>query len=219
MTNLPESISPLLTSADFGDRLRGISQLRQLEPTVAFDLIQPLVEDKHPRVRYAAVSQMATLGQQNPSQALSLLRLRLQDSEPDVQAAAADSLSALGLREVFDDLQKLYETTSEWLVKFSILAALGALGEPRGYELLADALKSGNEMLQTAAIGSLGELADPRAVSLLTSFISHPDWQIRFRVAQALGTIATPETKPALEQLAQDDFEPVAQEAQRNLGS
>ncbi len=46
----------------------------------------------------------------------------------DVQAAAADSIAALKLTEAFEDLQQLYHTTSEWLVKLSIIAALGEMG-------------------------------------------------------------------------------------------
>jgi HEAT repeat protein len=217
MTTTSEDVSALLSSPDFGDRLRGVTQLRQLEPNIAFSLVVPLVEDVHPRVRYSAVSQLASLGQQDRVRSLVLLRTRLQDSEPDVQAAAADSLGALGLKEAFEDLQKLYQTSSEWLVSFSIVAALGALGDPRGFDLLVDALESNNEMLQTVAIGSLGELGDPRAASLIAPYASHPDWQIRFRVAQALGVFKLPEYRSTLETLAKDEIDIVAQEAQRNL--
>jgi HEAT repeat protein len=214
MSITPESVQELLSSDDFGQRLSAVNQLRQLDPQIAFDMIQTAIVDSSVRVRYAAVSQMATLGHQNPTLALEVLRrCLLEDPEPDVQAAAADSLGALKLTEAYDDLERLYHQTSEWLVKFSIIAALGELGDSRSFGLLSTALESDNELIQTAAIGSLGELEDERALPLLLNFVSHPDWQIRHRVAQALSHFDHSDAQAALAKLAQDEMEPVAQEA------
>lgn len=220
MTITPESVQTLLQSEDFGQRLSAVNQLRQLDPAVAFEMIQPVLVDRNVRVRYAAVSQISTLGRQNPQIALELLRrCLLEDPEGDVQAAAADSLGALGLTEAFDDLQALYERSSEWLVKFSIVAALGELGDPRGFELLESALRSENELVKTAAIGALGELGDERAVPLLVPYVTDPDWQVRHRVTQALSHFKTPDARTGLERLSQDEYEPIAQEAKLYLGS
>lgn len=217
MSITPESVGMLLKSSDFGDRLRAVNQIRQLEPAIGFKLIQIAIQDSNPRVRYAAASQLSTLGQQDLPQATTLLRDRLHDEEPDVQAAAADSVGALKLTEVFDELQQLYHTSSEWLVKFSIVATLGELGDRRAFALLEEALKSDNELLQTAAIGSLGELGDDRAIQLLVPFATNPDWQIRYRVVQALAHFDHPTVRSTLETLAQDDMEQVAQEARNYL--
>lgn len=217
MSITPESVGALLNSQDYGDRLKGVNQIRQLPPEDGFGLIQVAIGDSNPRVRYAAVSQMSVLGQQNPGQAMALLRGRLRDSEPDVQAAAADSIGALKLTDAFEDLQQLYNTSEEWLVKFSIIAALGELGDQRSFAMLEDALGSGNELLQTVAIGSLGELGDDRAVHLLIPYATHPDWQIRHRVAQALSRLHGSDVRSALEMLAKDDLEQVADEAKRAL--
>lgn len=220
MSVTPESVQELLNSEDFGQRLSAINQLRQLDPVVAFPLLQSAVTDTSVRVRYAAVSQMSSLGQQNPERALEILRRSLlEDPEPDVQAAAADALGALKLTDAYEDLENLYRNSSEWLVKFSIVAALGEFGDPRAFELLESALHSDNELVQTAAIGSLGELGDDRAVPLLLPFASSSDWQIRHRVAQALGHFNSPESRAALEKLAQDEMSPVSQVAKIALGA
>lgn len=220
MTITPESVQALLESEDFGDRLRAVNQLRQLDPAIAFELIQSVTVDRNVRVRYAAVSQLGTLGKQNPSLSLDILRRCLvEDPEPDVQAAAADSLSALKLTDAYEDLQALYERSPDWLVKFSIVAALGELGDSRAFELLESALQSDNELVKTAAIGALGELADERAVPLLLPYASDPDWQVRHRVVQALSHFHGSEIQAALQQLSQDEFEPVAQEAKLYLNS
>ena len=218
MSITPESIENLLNSEDFGERIRGLNQLRQIEPKVAFGMVQPLVTDDNTRVRYAAVSQLDTLGVEDRETSLAMLRDRLfNDPEPDVQAAAADAIGGLKLVEAFDDLAKVYHETSEWLVQFSIIAALGELGDPQGFILLQEALHSNNNLLQTAAIGSMGELGDNRAVPLLTTFVNHEDWQIRYRLVQALGRLGGAEAKSIIEQLVNDESEQVAKEAKNNL--
>jgi HEAT repeat protein len=219
MSITPESVQALLQSDNFGERLSAVNQLRQLDPADAFELIQPVAVDKNVRVRYAAVSQLGSLGHQNPALALEILRRSLlEDPEFDVQAAAADSLGALKLTEAFEDLKAVYERSSEWIVKFSIVAALGEMGDPRGFDLLTQALQSENELVTTAAIGALGELGDERAIPILLPYATDKDWQIRHRVAQALSHFNTAEARSGLERLSQDEFTPVAQEAKQSLG-
>lgn len=218
MTITPESIETLLNSEDFGERIRGLNQLRQIEPEIAFKMIQPLITDENTRVRYAAVSQLDTLGVINKMASLEILRDRLfNDPEPDVQAAAADAIGGLKLVEAYEELANVYHDTSEWLVQFSIIAALGELGDPRGFDLLTEALNSSNTLLQTAAIGSMGELGDIRGIPLLASFADNEDWQIRYRLVQALGRLGGDEAKAVITKLANDDFEQVAHEAKNNL--
>ncbi|NER51839.1 MAG: HEAT repeat domain-containing protein [Symploca sp. SIO1A3] len=212
-----ESVQQLLNSSDYGERLRGINQLRQLEPAVAFELVQPLIKDPNTRVRYAAVSLMDVVGTQDLAVSLEILRDRLSDPEPDVQAAAADALGALKLTEAYDDLQQLYQDTPEWLVKVSIIATLGELGEPRSFELLLSALSSENSLIQTMAISALGELGNASAVPLLIPYADHSDWQMRHRVAQALIRLGGTEARSTLETLANDPVAQVAQEAQEGL--
>ncbi|MBW4659304.1 MAG: HEAT repeat domain-containing protein [Drouetiella hepatica Uher 2000/2452] len=214
----PESVQELLSSEDFGKRLSGVNQLRQLDPAIAFEMIQQSVNDGNVRVRYAAVSQLSSLGLQNPTLALEILRrCLLEDPEADVQAAAADSIGALKLTDAYEDLEQLYHKTPEWLVQFSIIAALGELGDRRAFTLLNSALTSSVELVRTAAIGSLGELEDDRAVPLLLEFVADPDWQVRYRVTQALSHFKSPEIRAALETLSHDEMPPVAQEAKAYL--
>ncbi len=209
-------ISTLLRSEKFGDRIKAINQLRTLDPAEAFVLIQPLCDDPNTRVRYAAVSQIATLGEQDKSTAFTVLTASLGDPEPDVQAAAADALGALKLTDALEDLQELYQTTSEWLVKMSIVACLGEMGDIRAFELLKAALNADNSLVAVSAIGALGELQDERAIPLLIPYSSDEDWQVRHRVAQALSHFPhQPEAMEALDKLAQDSSALVAETAQR----
>ena len=181
-----ESVQTLLNSTDFGDRLRGVNQLRELDRAVAFEMVQPIVQDSNVRVRYAAMSQLSSLGHENPSRTLEMLRVGIKDPEADVQAAAADCIGALHLVEAYPELKQLYISTSDWIVQMSIVATLGELGEPLAIEILESAINSGTELLIVSAIGALGELKDDRAIAILEPFAQNPDSQIRYRVAQAL---------------------------------
>ena len=187
MSITPESVKELLNSEDFGERIRGLNQLRQIEKETAFDLVQPMITDDNTRVRYAAVSQLDTLGTVNKDVSLTMLRDRLfNDPEPDVQAAAADAIGGLKLVEAYDDLAKVYRDTPEWLVQFSIIAALGELG-------------------------------NDSAIPLLAEFADHEDWQIRYRLVQALGRLGGTEAKRIITTLTDDESDQVAKEAKNNL--
>ncbi|MFN5064638.1 MAG: phycobilisome degradation protein NblB [Aphanizomenon sp.] len=212
-----DSIKELLHSDNLGDRLRAVNQIRELEPQIGLELVQIAIGDSSARVRYSAVSQMDTLGTQDLPLSLTILRGLLHDPEPDVQAAAADCLGALKLHDAFEDLQKLYQETPEWLVQFSIIATLGELGDPRAWELLTQALASDNGLIQTAAISSFGELGDPKAVPLLVPYCTNPDWQVRYRVVQALIRLGSDEAKSILKTLVNDEVEAISKEAKAGL--
>ena len=216
MSITPDSVKKQLESEDLGDRLRGVNEIRELEPAIGFELIQSAITDKNARVRYSAVSQFDTLGTQDLDKSLNLLRGLLQDPEADVKAAAADCLGGLKLVAAFDDLQQLYQSTGDWIIKLSVIAALGELGEPRGFEMLKQALSEDNDLVKTAAISSMGELGNTEAVSILAPYASDSDWQIRYRVAQALNRLGTQSAKTILESLANDEVEAVAEEAKKN---
>ncbi len=218
MSVTPADVQPLLTSDNLGDRLKGVNLLRELEPAIAFTLIQPLVKDANERVRYAAVSQLDPLGKQDPDTTLELLRDRLEnDPETDVKAAAADVIGGLQLTQAYDDLKQLYQQTSDWLLQLSIIATLGELGEPKAIELLEDALKSDNGLVRVAAISASGELGNIEAIPLLVQFVKDEDWQIRYRLVHALGRLGGEQAQQTLKILAEDPVESVAKEAKENL--
>ncbi len=211
----PDSVRELLDSEDYGKRIHAVNQMRYLEPAISFELLMRASTDGNARVRYAAVSQLSSVGDQNREAASALLRqCLLTDAEMDVRAAAADSISAMKLTELFDDLREVYTQTNDWIIQMSIVASLGELGDPRGFDLLAQALQSDNDLIKTSAIGALGELGDRRAIDLLRPFATSSDWQMRYRVVQALNRLGGDEAIAILQDLTSDDVEHIAQEAQ-----
>jgi HEAT repeat protein len=132
----------------------------------------------------------------------------------DVKAAAADVVGALQLTDAYELIESLYYQSPEWVIKLSVVAALGVMGDPRGFEVLKDAIASDNSLIQTSAISAMGELGNQEAIPILIPFATDEDWQIRLRVAQALGNLGGSEVQETLEQLASDTMELVAQQAQ-----
>lgn len=218
MSITPESAKALLTSDNFGERIQGINQLREIAAADAFELLPLVLNDRNERVRYAAVSLLSSVGQVDREQARELLQVALRDTESDVKAAAADSIAGLKLRECYSDLRELYQETTDWIIRFSIVAALGELGEPEGFEILEHAIQSGDVLLVPAAVGAMGDLGDPRAIPYLLPQVENADWQIRLRVLQALQCFDTPEAKAAIATLAQDTEPQIAEQAKQILG-
>ncbi|MGB3613650.1 MAG: HEAT repeat domain-containing protein, partial [Elainellaceae cyanobacterium] len=148
-----DAVSEKLSSEDYGDRLSAVNQIRYLDTPQAFELLQRAIADQNPRVRYAAVSQLSSVGHHDRETSRTILeQALLRDSDMDVRAAAADSVGALKLTEAFEVMEALYRETEEWLIQFSLVAALGELGDDRGYGILVDALESQNELIRTVAI-------------------------------------------------------------------
>jgi HEAT repeat protein len=213
-----EEVKQLLISTDYGDRIRGVNQARYLPHEVSFDLLKISATDSNPRIRYAAVSQLAEVGRVNLQESGALLRNLLHnDSEADVKAAAADALAALHCEGAYDDLAQVLGNSPDWLLKMSIVAALGELGDPRAFDVLVEALDSGEALVQVSAIGALGELGDVRAVPFLAKFAADEDWQMRYRMVQALANLGGDEAQRTLATLVNDPVESIAQEAQAAL--
>jgi HEAT repeat protein len=209
------STRDLLQSSDYGDCISGLNQLDTLSPEEALTLIAPLITHTNARVRYAAVSKLAKIGNADRDASLELLRDRLHnDSELDVKAAAADSLGALGLKEAYEDIAALYHETSDWLLRLSIVAALSEMGEPKAIEVLLDALVSDNDLLVATAIGAIGDLGDASVVDQLETFICHDDSQVRFRTAQALGHLGGDRARGWLQRMMDDTDAQVVTQAE-----
>jgi len=220
MTNADLLRSKLL-SENYGERMDALTQSRNLSTAERFEFVCIASGDRNTRIRYDAVSQMATLGNHDLDKSLEILRDRLlNDPEIDVKSAAADAIGALKLTSCFLDLENVYKSANDWLMQFSIIAALGELGDIRGFELLTDALANNpNDLVKIAAIGALGELKDPRGLELLIPLVDNSDWQIRHRLAQALANIGTETAIATLKKLVDDPTPQVAEIANILLDS
>ncbi|MEO0854006.1 MAG: HEAT repeat domain-containing protein [Cyanobacteria bacterium J06648_11] len=214
-----EAIATRLKSEDLGDRLQAVNQVRALDAETALVLLSTAAQDDSARVRYAAISQIGTLSLNEPSEVLPLLRQALfSDPEVDVRAAAAAALGDLQQPEALPDLLQAYEREKgEWLIAFSVVAAMGQLGDARAYDTIVSALQGDEPLVQTVAAAALGDLGDPRAVEVLVPLIESEDWQLRYRTALSLSRLGGDVARSALETLANDEIEQVAEQSRAAL--
>ena len=186
----PEEVRALLTSSDYVDRISALNRSRALGDerlAILLDLVQA---DPNAQVRYLAVAQLIDAGGADKAAVLPVVRaVMANDAETSVRAGAADVVCGLGLTEAYEDLVACYEANSDWMVKMSVVAGLGELGDGRAYEFLVDVLgaedASGMGMLHTAAVGALGELGDKRGVDVVKGWMDSEDGMMRDRAADA----------------------------------
>jgi HEAT repeat protein len=178
-----------LRSNSPAERALGINYARYLDDHTRYDILIEMIEDSDPQVRYAAVTQLATVGAHDRQRTLRAVRKILWNAEEDatVRAGAADVLGGLRFHEAYPDLEKLFHESKDWVVRFSIVAALGEMGVPEAFSILVEALESKDEpLVQLAAIGALGELGDERARVHLEPLMNSADASIVERARFAL---------------------------------
>ncbi|KAI0563849.1 phycocyanobilin lyase [Gracilaria domingensis] len=169
-------VKEMLVSSDSLDRIRGINRASELDSTseIVSSLVSLATKDGNQQVRYVAISRLAnldsaSLSEEEKEELLTAARyILMNDSESSCQAGAADLIAGLRLSEGFDDLIATFNTTSDWMLKFSIAAGLGEMGDPKAFDFLVSALDrepQDNFLLVSAIIGSLGELGDERGES------------------------------------------------------
>lgn len=183
-----------LQSDDFLVRIRGITRVQEFtsSTTEVLDAILPIVKSEpNPQVRYTAVSQLSNLERESLSDEdketiLSVAKNMMEsDSDPSCQSAAADVIAALGITSGFDALVEVFNTTSDWMLKFTIAAGMGELGDPRAFEFLTGVLETtaaeGEELLLGAVIGALGDVRNPEALPAIEQYLEHPDQAVKER--------------------------------------
>lgn len=186
----------MLASGDFLERIRAINRLGELgSQSARLAAILPVAaEDPNPQVRYAAVSHLAgfdgaLLSDKEKQDVLGVVRFILvNDAESSCQSGAADVIAGLRLADGFDDLVDAFQRTQDWMLKFSIAAGLGELGDPRAFDFLTAILESDADtdtLLISAALGALGELGDARAMPTIEKFIESEDSSVRERASIA----------------------------------
>jgi HEAT repeat protein len=198
-----DSDEDLLASPDFVKRMRGVNEVRTRCSTASeiIGLLVPLIAaDSNPQVRYVAVSQVAGLNADEVSaedgkRVLDVcLSMLSKDTDPSCQAGAADAIAALKLRDGFDALVDAFNSTSDWMLRFTIASGIGVLDHPRSFEFLTAVLEAaqpeGDELLITATIGALADLGTVEALPIVGKYLDHPDVSVKERAKIAHDTLS-----------------------------
>lgn len=186
------SVGKLLSSEDFLDRVRGINRIDEMaDVSERVSALVPIAtEDPNQQVRYAAISRISNfdataLSVEDGERVLNAARfVMMNDKESSCQSAAADLIAGLKLKDGFDDLVDMFNRTSDWMLKFSIAAGLGEMGDPKAFDFLVSVLNNEQEqdfLLIAAAIGALGELGDERGIPVVERFLTNEDSSIQER--------------------------------------
>lgn len=193
----PPSLREQLTSEDSAERLRAVTRIDEVKSvSEQVEILVPIAEtDKNPQVRYTAISRLSNFNPQALSASEGALILETarsvlaSDEEPTCQAGAADLIAGLKLQDGFDDLVETFNSTKDWMLKFSIAASMGEMSNPKSFEFLETVLNGEEELeglVLVGAIGSIGELGDARGIPLLEKYMNHEDASVKERAEMAM---------------------------------
>jgi HEAT repeat protein len=109
----------------------------------------------------------------------------LENDSPGVRHYAVRALGEIKEKKAMDPLLEM----SGRVDREVLFWALGRLGDPRGYELLAAAAVDADWKTRLAAIQGLRDLGDARAVRLLEKALGDEEWIVREWAARGLESI------------------------------
>ncbi|MEM6836007.1 MAG: HEAT repeat domain-containing protein [Cyanobacteria bacterium P01_C01_bin.120] len=198
-------IQSLLESGDPQSRMKAMVELRKHEPEVVVPLLKQRMFDKEFIVRsFVAMG----LGNKQTEEGFeALLTLINTDQDPNVVAEAANSLEKYGDRAV-PHLVELFKQNSHWLVRQSILAALGGASPEVVIQLSRWSWEGDDLAVQYNAIANLGQLSGTpyatAALAILLEAAIDEAPMLRAQAARVLPRFDDPQAKAALLELRQD---------------
>ncbi|CCH66482.1 Phycocyanin alpha phycocyanobilin lyase related protein NblB [Richelia intracellularis HH01] len=151
-----EEISNQLESPKLSARILALANLHDVSPKDAILLIKKVLADDSLQVRSIAAF---ILGLKKELESYELL-IRILESEKDynIRDDAIGALGYLGDVRAFEPLSRIFYEDTNWLIRFSVTVSLGNLQCPRAHDILVQALRSKEVVIQQAAIAALGEI-------------------------------------------------------------
>ncbi|MDA0267282.1 MAG: HEAT repeat domain-containing protein [Cyanobacteria bacterium] len=210
-----QQIAVQLESKNSKDRMLALALLRDVPAREAAPLLKKVLNDPRLQIRSMAVF---ALGVKPDEETFGILT-QLLEADPDygIRADAAGALGYLEDPRAFAPLVRAFYEDTDWLVRFSAAVSLGNLKDPKAHDVLMDALKSDEVVMQQAAIAAIGEVGDLDGVDAILAFAQSEDWLVRQRLAEALGNLPSPKTQSALTFLSKDPHFQVAEAARLAL--
>lgn len=199
-------IESFLDNPNPQSRMKAITELRNYEPHLVVPLLKRRMYDEKFVVRsFVAMG----LGYKQTDEGFRLLiDLIEHDNDHNVRAEAANSLAKYG-SEAIPHLVELFRKDPDWLVRYSIFAAIDFTGRPEILlELCTLGIEENHPVVRQAAIASLEQLATTNqasaALDILLSLVNSEHGLIRAQVAKILRRFDDPRAQSALTELRQD---------------
>jgi HEAT repeat protein len=181
------AVAECLTDADAEVRALACDALARLGVPSLVGAVFPLLADRNPRVSYAAIGAIQSLGSRE-TERLAMAAARSDNAV--VRRAALRILSYFGSTAVLDHLLEALADPDE-RVRESAIQGLPFIDDPRALEALLAVAKDASPRSRAAAMRSLGKCSsDLRVTSYLLKGLTDPDSWVRYYACQALGKLA-----------------------------
>lgn len=164
---------------------------------VSVPMLYPLLKDKDDDVRKFGIDLLADIRHgADPAYIVPMLK----DSNGNVRAAAAKALGQLGYMQAIPELIDALND-EEW-VCFSVLGALGDMGDESAVEAIASLLARPSEVVRFEAIETLGRLGSEKAAEKLVAYLQQAPPEEKNAVVKSLIKIGiTPDMADVAEYL------------------
>lgn len=195
-----------LDSQDSQERMRAITALRNYDAETAVPLLCDKLEDPEFLVRsFIAMG----LGRKRTAQGFEALLLLIEDADANVRSEAASALALHG-EKALNHLVTLFEQDQHWLVRRSILAALGDMDAPGTlYRICVAAVRDSDLTVREATALMLARFAGTEyqtsALDHLLSFAKAKEAMVRAAAARSLRHYDLHQAREALTQLHDDE--------------
>ncbi|NJN32466.1 MAG: HEAT repeat domain-containing protein [Synechococcales cyanobacterium RM1_1_8] len=198
-------IRQCLDSEDSQDRMRAITALRSYDAETAVPLLCGKIRDPEFLIRsFIAMG----LGRKRTAQAFEALLILLEDVDANVRAEASSALALYGDR-AFPHLLAMFNQDQHWLVRRSILAALGEVEQPDILlRLCVAATQDGDLTVRETTALMLGQFAQTKfqttALDQLLRLAQVDEAMVRAAAARSLRQYDLHQAREALCQLQRD---------------
>lgn len=183
-----------------------LGELRAKEALPA--LMDALLKDKSPRVRWEAAKALGLIGDER---AVAPLIEALEDENPNVRMYSAYALGEIKSPRAVEALVRSL-ADREWLVRWFSCWALMEIRSPDSVKPLVSLLKR-KEADTPLVVRVLEWLKHPKTTDFLLPLLKHRDEEVRARAAFALGRAGGPRAVEPLLQLLNDGSPKVRREA------
>lgn len=164
---------------------------------VSVPMLYPLLKDKDDDVRKFGIDLLADIRHGVDSGSIVPM---LKDSNGNVRAAAAKALGQLGYMQAIPELIEALND-EEW-VCFSVLGALGDMGDETAVDAIASLLARPSEVVRFEAIETLGRLGSEKAAERLVAYLQQAPPEEKNAVVKSLIKIGiTPDMADVAEYL------------------
>jgi HEAT repeat protein len=142
--------------------------------------------DENWQVREKAAQALGKFGDKSSTEPL----IKALEDKSEVRDAALTALSMIKDERAVEPLINLYNAkTTEDFLRQNILESLGIIGNPRGFQIVLNALKDVNKEIQASAVRALGWFGDSKAFEPLLEMIDNDEIFVAAYATQSLGQI------------------------------